>query len=93
MPSVRAAAAGQLTGEPWEIAMWSDLVRRAEPDFVASSANLLAICALRAGNGLLASLAVARAIHTEPDNRLAHLLRRAIETGMSPGEVAALLTP
>jgi pyrroloquinoline quinone (PQQ) biosynthesis protein C len=71
--------------------MWSDLVRRAEPDFVASPANLLAICALRAGNGLLANLAVARAIDAEPDNHLAHLLRHAIDAGISPDEVAALL--
>jgi hypothetical protein len=91
MPSVRDAAARDLTGEAWELQMWSDLVRRAEPDFVASSANLLAICALRGGNGLLASLAVARAIDAEPDNRLARLLRHAIDAGISPGEVAALL--
>ena len=91
MPSVRDATARDLTGEAWELQMWADLVRRAEPDFVASSANLLAICALGAGNGLLASLAVARAIDAEPDNQLARLLRHAIDAGMSPGEVAALL--
>jgi len=90
LPSVRDAAVGYLTGDGWQIDMWSDLVRRAEPDFVAEPANMLTLAALLAGNGPLASLAVARALGADPDNTLARLLRQAIHAGMSPDEIAAI---
>jgi hypothetical protein len=92
LTEIRDALVFRLTGEAGEVQMWSDLVRRAEPDFVANTANLLAISALLAGNGVLASLATARAIDADPGNRLARLVRSAVAIGISPAEVVALLT-
>ncbi|HEY2672235.1 MAG TPA: DUF4192 domain-containing protein [Rugosimonospora sp.] len=91
LPSVRRGAVGHLTGHTWQLDMWSDLVRRAEPDFVAGPANLLTLAALLAGNGALASLAVARALDADPGNSLARLLRQAINAGVSPDEVSTIV--
>ena len=91
LPSVRDGAVGSVTGEAWQLDMWSDLVRRAEPDFVAEPANLLTIAALLAGNGVLAASAVARALGADPDNTLSLLLRQVITVGISPDEVATVV--
>ena len=72
--------------------MWSDLVRRAEPPFTAPAATVLALCALQAGHGALASMAVDRALSADPQDRFAQLLHRAIAAGIDPDTVTALLT-
>ena len=72
--------------------MYSDLVRRAEPPFTAPAATLLALCALQAGHGALAAMAVDRALSADPQDRFAHLLHRAIAAGIDPDTVTALLT-
>ena len=84
-------AARQTTAAAWQIAMWTDLVRRAEPEFATVPATLLALCALQAGNGALATIAVDRALTTDPDDHFAHLLARSIDAGIDPDTVAALL--
>jgi Domain of unknown function (DUF4192) len=66
VPGVRGYAARHGGGEPWQIAMWSDLVRRAEPPFTPAAACLLALAALQAGNGTLADAAVRRALAADP---------------------------
>ncbi|GIH16351.1 DUF4192 domain-containing protein [Rugosimonospora africana] len=92
LPAVRDAAARSTGRQEWQIQMYSDLVRRADPDFVAAPATLLALCALQAGNGALASIAVDRALEAEPDNRFAQLLAQAVAVGIDPDTVATLLT-
>jgi Domain of unknown function (DUF4192) len=92
LPSLWEFAARRTNGEAWQIAMWSDLVRRAEPPFTAPAATLLALCALQAGHGALASMAVDRALGTDPQDRFAQVLERAIAAGIDPGTVTALLT-
>ena len=91
LPSLRDYAARRTSAETWQQQMWTDLIRRAEPPFVAGPAVLLALCALRSGNGALAGIAVNRALDTDPDDRLAQLLTRAIAAGIDPDTVAALL--
>jgi hypothetical protein len=80
------------TGEQWQIRMWSDLVRRAEPSLTAGPANLLTMVALQAGNGTLATCAVQRALDTDPDNELAGLLVQLIHAGIDPQTAAALIS-
>jgi len=92
LPPLRDMAASGLAGQQWELDMWTDLVRRAEPQFVAAPACVAAICALRAGNSVLALAALDRALHAEPDNRLALLLLQAVNVGMSPAEIGAIFT-
>jgi hypothetical protein len=91
LPSLHDFAARHTTGEPWQIEMWSDLVRRAEPEFTAAPATLLALAAIQAGTGALADIAVHRALDADPDDRFAQLLARAIRAGIDPDTVAALL--
>jgi hypothetical protein len=57
----------------------------------ATPAALLAVCALRAGNGALAGAAVAAALSAEPGNRLARYLHLIVSAGIAPHEIAAIL--
>jgi Domain of unknown function (DUF4192) len=91
MAPVRDHAARHTTGEQWEIDMWTDLAHRADPRFAAAPATLLALSALRAGNGTIAGIAVQRALDADPADRLANLLARAVAAGIHPIDVAALL--
>ncbi|MEU7874266.1 DUF4192 domain-containing protein [Dactylosporangium sp. NPDC049140] len=93
LPSLWEFAARATTGEAWQIQMWSDLARRAEPPFTAPAATLLALCALQAGHGALAAMAVDRALAADPQDRFAQLLHQAIATGIDPATVTALLSP
>jgi hypothetical protein len=90
-PAVRDAAARYTSGDPWQIRMWTDLVRRAEPAFTAAPACLLAVCALQAGNGALAAIAVRRGLDVDPDYRLAQLLEQALVAGIDPTTITDLL--
>ena len=69
LPSLRDFAARRTSDEAWQIEMWTDLVRRAEPPFTAGPATMLALSALQAGNGALASIAIDRALGADPDDR------------------------
>jgi hypothetical protein len=91
LPSVREYAARHTTAAPWQIEMWTDLVRRAEPDFTTAPATLLALAALLAGNGALADIAVRRALESDPSDGLALLLDKAITVGVDPATLSALL--
>jgi hypothetical protein len=91
VPGVRGYAARQGSGQLWQVEMWSDLVRRAEPPFTPAAACLLALAALQAGNGTLADAAVRRALATDPTYRLAQLLQLAIARGIHPATVTRLL--
>lgn len=91
LTSVRDYAARLTSTEAWQQQMWTDLVRRAEPAFTAGPAVMLALCALRCGDGMLAGIAVSRALDTDPDDRLAQLLHQAVSAGIDPDTVAGLL--
>jgi hypothetical protein len=68
------------------VTLWTDVVRRVEPALAAPAATLLAFAAWRAGEGAVASIALARALRTEPDYRMALLLNHALRHGLSPVE-------
>jgi hypothetical protein len=91
LPSVRDVAARATTGAPWQIQMWTDLTRRAQPDLSAAPATLLALAALQAGNGPLANIAIARALNVDPGYVLARLLAQAVAAGIDPATATALL--
>ncbi|GAA1366933.1 DUF4192 domain-containing protein [Catellatospora chokoriensis] len=80
--------AWQLTDtEPWQLDLWLDLTRRGEPTLLAPLASLLAWCAWRSGNGVLAGAALRRALLADPAYTLAHLLGEALEQAIPPGSV------
>ncbi|GAA2351050.1 hypothetical protein Cme02nite_24240 [Catellatospora methionotrophica] len=73
--------------EPWQLDLWLDLTRRGEPALLAPMASLLAWCAWRSGQGVLAGAALRRALAADPAYSLAHLLTEALEQGVSPGSL------
>jgi hypothetical protein len=81
---VRDLACRRLTGEAYELTIWSDVVRRVDPELVPAPAALLAMAAWRAGQGALANVALERALGERPDYPLARLLREALDRGLPP---------
>jgi hypothetical protein len=73
--------------------LWTDLVRRACPGYVAPAASLLAFTAWQAGNGVLANLALDRALADDPDYSMAKLLRQVIAAGAPPSLARVPMTP
>ncbi|ROT33688.1 DUF4192 domain-containing protein [Micromonospora sp. HM5-17] len=71
-------------GEEWHLTLWTDVLRRAEPDLGAAPASLLAFAAWCAGQGALASVAVDRALEAQPDYSMALLLAEALRVGIPP---------
>ncbi|GAA3956641.1 DUF4192 domain-containing protein [Actinoplanes auranticolor] len=70
--------------DDWELALWSDLVRRVEPRYRSAPAGLLAFVAWRKGLGPLASVAVQHALAYKDDYQLGVLVRAAMTTGLPP---------
>jgi hypothetical protein len=76
-----------------DLRLWLDLTRLARSGSVGAPASLLAYVAWQSGNGALANVALDRALTDDPDYRLAHLLRRIIDSGMDPSKTRPPLTP
>lgn len=64
--------------------LWTDLTRLAQPGYVSAPAALLALVAWQQGNGVLANVALDRALSDDPRYRMAQLLRQAIDSGAPP---------
>ncbi|MFI2651800.1 DUF4192 domain-containing protein [Micromonospora fulviviridis] len=81
-PVIRDAA--WQASDDWQVAMWTDITRRAHPPLAAAPASLLAFTAWRCGDGALASVAVDRALTADPDYSLAHVIDQALRAGLPP---------
>jgi hypothetical protein len=75
--------------EQWQLEFWLDLTRRSEPALVAPIASLLAWCAWRGGNGVLAGAALERALRVDPQYSLAQMLMDALTQGLAPSTAGA----
>ena len=64
--------------------LWTDVVRRAQPGYVAAPAALLAFVAWQSGDGALANVALDRALADDPRYSMALLLRQVITAGAPP---------
>jgi hypothetical protein len=73
--------------------LWTDVVRHAQPGYVAAPASLLAFTAWQDGNGVLANVALDRALEDDPDYSLALLFREAVNGCLPPFMARAPLTP
>lgn len=73
--------------EDCHLSLWTDVLRRAEPDLVPAPACLLAFGAWRAGQGALASLALERALRARPDYSMALLLEDVLRRGVPPSSL------
>ncbi|MGI5274559.1 DUF4192 domain-containing protein [Nonomuraea sp. CA-218870] len=67
------------------IALWKDLTRRLEPAFVPPAASLLAMAAWRAGDSVLATIALERALSLDPHYSMGNLLMHALQHLLPPG--------
>ena len=59
---VRDHAWSRTDGRDEDISLWTDVLRRAEPDLIAAPGCLLAFAAWRSGHGALAAVALLMAI-------------------------------
>ncbi|PZF84670.1 DUF4192 domain-containing protein [Micromonospora deserti] len=84
---VRDHAWERTDGRDEDIALWLDVLRRAEPELIAAPAALLAFAAWRAGQGALAAVALERALTEHPDYSLAALLDDLLRRGVPPAEL------
>jgi hypothetical protein len=73
------------------IALWSDVLRRADPGLAAAPGSLLAFAAWRAGEGAVASIALERALAAEPEYGMALVMARALAGALSPTDWEAAL--
>jgi hypothetical protein len=75
--------------------LWTTLTRLAPPGHVAPPAALLAFTAWQDGNGVLANLALDRALADSPADDAARVLRTALESGAPPSlaDPAAMTGP
>ncbi|GIF07669.1 DUF4192 domain-containing protein [Actinoplanes siamensis] len=72
------------SGHEWQVRLWTDVLRRVEPAYVAPPACLLSFTAWRAGRGSLARVAVDRALAEEPQHPLAGLMHSVLGHGLPP---------
>jgi hypothetical protein len=85
--AVRDYAWERIGLEAWGVDLWTDVVRRAEPDYLPAPACLLGFAAWRQGQGALAWAAVDRALATDREYTMAGLLAHILEVGLSPAAV------
>jgi len=73
--------------------LWTDVVRRAQPGYVAAPASLLAFTAWQCGDGTLANIALERALTDIPDYSMALLIHDALDSGAPPSMATPPMTP
>ena len=73
--------------------LWTDVVQRAQPGYVAAPAALLAFVAWQSGDGALANVALDRALADDPRYSMALLLRQVITAGAPPALARLPMTP
>ncbi|SCL65856.1 DUF4192 domain-containing protein [Micromonospora chersina] len=84
---VRDHAWSRTDGRDADIGLWTDVLRRAEPELIAAPGSLLAFAAWRAGHGAVAAVALERVLAAHPGYSLAVLLDDALRRGLSPAEL------
>ncbi|WP_413644369.1 DUF4192 domain-containing protein [Micromonospora sp. RTP1Z1] len=84
---VRDHAWERTDGRDGDIGLWTDVLRRAEPELIAAPGSLLAFAAWRAGHGALAAVALERVLATRPDYSLALLLDDLLRRGVPPSQL------
>ena len=75
------------------LALWADVVRRADGPWLPAPASLLAFTAWQAGDGPLANIALDRALAADPGYSMALLLRDILAAGVPPSQARLPMTP
>ncbi len=84
---VRDFAWERIGDDDWHVRLWTDVVRRVEPEYLPAPASLLAFAAWRAGQGALAAVALGRAREQDPDYPMAVLLDEVLRHGLPPSRL------
>lgn len=84
---VRDHAWEHTDGADWQVALWSEVLRRVAPEYAPAPACLLAFAAWRGGHGALATIAVQRALAQDPTYSMAALLDEVLQYGLPPSAV------
>jgi hypothetical protein len=71
--------------------LWTEGTRRLPEPLDAAPATLLAVSAWLRGDGAMARIALDRALDSQPDYALADLLSRAMDAGLSPRDLRAMV--
>ncbi|MFG1698949.1 DUF4192 domain-containing protein [Nonomuraea sp. NPDC049309] len=85
-----ALAVMRVRDEAWTLmhdshaSLWKDLTCRLEPRFVPPAATLLAMAAWHTGDSVQATIALERALTTDPGYSMANLLMHALQNLLSP---------
>ncbi|MFC4106566.1 DUF4192 domain-containing protein [Micromonospora zhanjiangensis] len=90
---VRDHAWEHTDGEERHLALWTDVLRRADPELAAAPGCLLAFAAWRCGQGALAVVALERALAAQPDYSMALLLDDVLRRGVQPSALGAWPKP
>jgi len=90
-PAVRDFAWAHTDSGPQSQQLWTEVTRRAETDQVPAPACLLAFAAFRSGDGVLARVALDRALDADPTYSLALLLSEVLRRGIHPSVFNDLL--
>ncbi|GAA4453605.1 DUF4192 domain-containing protein [Phytohabitans houttuyneae] len=90
---VRDFAWERVGAEEWQMELWVDVLRRAEPHLVPAPACLLAFAAWRCGQGALALAAVERAKRSDPSYSMARLLDDVLHRGIPPSTLDSYPLP
>jgi len=80
-------------GEDWRVRLWTEVLRRVGPEFVAAPACLLAYAAWQQGNGALARVAIDRGLRADPRHHTVAMLDRLLRSGIGPQSLVALWPP
>jgi hypothetical protein len=75
------------------LALWADVVRRADGPWLPAPASLLAFTAWQAGDGTLANIALDRAVAADAGYSMALLLRDILAAGIPPSQARLPMTP
>ncbi|MEV6811663.1 DUF4192 domain-containing protein [Micromonospora sp. NPDC051296] len=84
---VRDHAWERTDGRDEDVAFWTEVLRRAEPELIAAPGALLAFAAWRAGQGALAAVTLERVLAEHPDYSLALLLDDLLRRGVPPARL------
>ncbi|HEX6683969.1 MAG TPA: DUF4192 domain-containing protein [Candidatus Limnocylindrales bacterium] len=84
---VRDHAWARTDSEDWQLDLWLDLTRRAEPILATPFAALLGWCAWRRGDGVLAWAALERAHRIDPTYALTNVLLGALRAAQPPSTI------
>jgi uncharacterized protein DUF4192 len=88
-PPVRGYAWESVGGDlGTHVALWTEVLRRGEPELALAPATLLAFAAWRAGEGAIASIALSRALDADQTDPMAALVARALSGGLTPAQWA-----